>query len=210
VPIINNFTLQAKKQKKAEAFPDIVPMALNDIQLTTTLLAEIYRDSLVDINDQSQVNQLPSSTSQRQKSQEDNSTTNRSANAWKHLGEFKKRILLVVRYTDVTYIPNEPLNFLTSILGACGLSLADVAIVNVDNLPSVQYSDLRKKFNSAVIMLFGVAPSELEMPLNFPEFQIQPFNNCTFLYTPVLEKLESDKVLKSKLWVCLRRMFDLS
>lgn len=185
-------------------------MALNDIRLTSTLLAEIYRNSLVEINNESLANQQQSSTSQRQSSQEANSTTNRSAIAWKHLGEFKKRILLVVRYKDVTHIPDEQLNFLASILGACKLSLEDVAIVNIANLPSAQYSGLREKFNSTVIMLFGVAPSELEMPVNFPEFQIQPFNNCTFLYTPVLEKLESDKVLKSKLWVCLRRMFDLS
>ena len=202
--------MQAKKQKKAEAFPDIAPMALNDIRLTSTLLVEIYRDSLVEINDQSHVNPVQSSTSQRQTPRENNSTTNRSAVAWKHLGEFKKRILLVVRYTGITYMPDEPLNFLTSMLGACKLSLTDVAIVNIADLPSIQYSDLREKFNSAVIMLFGVAPSELEMPVNFPEFQIQPLNNCTFLYTPVLEKLESDKVLKSKLWVCLRRIFDLS
>jgi len=45
------------------------------------------------------------------------------------------------------------------------------------------------------------------MPLSFPEFQVQAFNNCIFLHTPVLEVLETDKVLKSKLWVCLKRMF---
>src|SRR5436190_2914493 len=182
--IINNFTLQAKKQKKAEAFPDIAPMALNDIRLTSTLLVEIYRDSLVEINDQSHVNPVQSSTSQRQTPPENNSTTNRSAVAWKHLGEFKKRILLVVRYTGITYMPDEPLNFLTSMLGACKLSLTDVAIVNIADLPSIQYSDLREKFNSAVIMLFGVAPSELEMPVNFPEFQIQPLNTVLFCTRP--------------------------
>jgi hypothetical protein len=201
--------LQAKKQKKAEALPDTVPMALNDIRLNSTLLAEIYKGSLVEINDQFHTSEVQSSNSQAETPQGDNPTTNKTAIAWKHLGEFKKRILLVVRYPGATYLPDEPLNFLTSILGACKLSLADVAIVNVSNLPSIQYNDLREKFNSVVIIFFGLAPAELEMPVIFPEFQIQPFNNCTFLHTPVLEKLESDKVLKSKLWVCLRRMFDL-
>ena len=184
-------------------------MALNDIRLNSTLLAEIYKDSLVEINDQHDGKQQQNLSSKTLSPPEYNLVTNTSPIAWKHLGQFKKRILLVVRYPDVTYMPDEQLNFLTSILAACKLSVADVAIVNVSNLPSVQYDDLREKFNSAVIILFGLAPSELEMPVNFPEFQIQPFNNCTFLHTPVLEKLESDKVLKSKLWVCLRRIFDL-
>jgi hypothetical protein len=184
-------------------------MALNNIQLNAALLAEIYKDSLVEIDGQSPSVKVPPSTSQTQMPAEDNSTTNSPSISRKHLGEFKKRILIVVRYAGVAYLPDEPLNFLTSILTACKLSLGDVAIVNISNLPSVQYGDLREKYNSAVIILFGLAPSELEMPVNFPEFQIQPFNNCTFLYTPMLEELESDKVLKSKLWVCLRRMFDL-
>ena len=184
-------------------------MALNDIQLNSTLLAEIYKDSLVEINDQFVGKQLQNLSSKTPSPPEDNLAANASAIVWKHLGQFKKRILLVVRYPNVTYMPDEQLNFLTSILGACKLSLADVAIVNVANLASAQYVDLREKFNSTVIIFFGLAPSELEMPVNFPEFQIQPFNNCTFLHTPMLEKLETDKVLKSKLWVCLRRIFDL-
>jgi hypothetical protein len=184
-------------------------MALNDIQLNSTVLAEIYKDTLVEIDGHSQTIQAPSSTLQTQLPAENNSTTNSSSINWKHLGEFKKRILLVVSYPGVAHLPDEPLNFLTSILNACKLSLADVAILNIGNLVSVQYSNLKEKYNSTVIMLFGSSPSDLEMPVNFPEFQIQPFNNCTFLYTPVLEKLESDKILKSKLWVCLRRIFDL-
>jgi hypothetical protein len=189
-------------------------MALNDIRLNSTLLAEIYKDSLVEVDGQFHAKQVRSSTLQRQMPAEDDPTTNTpttntSSIAWKHLGEFKRRILLVVRYPGVAYLPDEALNFLTSVLSACKLSLADVAIMNIAELPTVQYSELREKYNSAVVVLFGPTPSELEMPVNFPEFQIQPFNNCTFLHTPVLEKLESDKVLKSKLWVCLRRILNL-
>jgi hypothetical protein len=59
------------------------------------------------------------------------------------------------------------------------------------------------------MILLGLTPEEFEMPLNFPEFQVQPFNNCTFLHAPMLEVLEADKVLKSKLWVCLKKMFGM-
>jgi hypothetical protein len=87
--------------------------------------------------------------------------------------------------------------------------LGDIAILNLTNAPSVLHKDIQNKFKSSVTILFGLTPEELEMPVNFPEFQVQAFNNCTFLHTPTLEKLETDKILKSKLWVCLRKMFNL-
>ena len=131
-------------------------------------------------------------------------------NEWKYLGDHKKNILLIVKYDDATYLPDEPLNFLTSVLNACKLSLGDVAILNISNAPSHLYTDVLEKFKSLFIILFGTTPGEFEMPVDFPEFQTQPFNNCTFLHAPTLEVLESDKVLKSKLWVCLKKMFNLS
>ena len=117
---------------------------------------------------------------------------------------------MIVRYPTATYLPDEQLNFLTSILAACKLSLGDVAIVNILNAPPAFYKGAMEKFRSTTTILFGITPQEFEMPVNFPEFQVQRFNNCTFLHTPGLESLEADKVLKSKLWVCLRRMFSLS
>jgi hypothetical protein len=129
--------------------------------------------------------------------------------SWKYLGDYKKNILIIVRYHDVPYLPDEQLNFLKSVLSACKLNLADVAILNVANAPSSLYKEVQEKFKSNYTILLGLAPENLEMPLSFPEFQVQPFNNCTFLHTPVLEALENDKVLKSKLWVCLKKMFGM-
>ncbi|HEV8284235.1 MAG TPA: hypothetical protein VGQ09_07985 [Chitinophagaceae bacterium] len=129
---------------------------------------------------------------------------------WKYLGQYKKNILLIVRYNASPHLPDEPLNFLTSVLGACKLSLADIAVLNIAMAPSVLYKDVQEQFKAGVTILFGLTPEEFEMPVNFPEFQVQAFNHCHFLHTPTLEELESDKILKSKLWVCLKRMFSLS
>jgi len=130
--------------------------------------------------------------------------------SWNYLGEYKKSVLMIIRYQNIAYLPDAQMNFLTSVLGACKLGLADVAILNISNTPSNQYKTIYDQFKSSVIVLFGITPEEFAMPVNFPEFQVQAFNNCTFLHTPVLENLESDKILKSKLWVCLRRIFGLS
>jgi hypothetical protein len=106
-------------------------------------------------------------------------------------------------------LPDEQLNFITGALTACKLGLADVAILNISHTPSGKYKEIYNEFKSKVTILFGVTPAEFEMPVDFPEFQVQAFNNCTYLHSPELSKLEADKVLKSKFWVCLRRLFDI-
>jgi len=180
-------------------------MALNNIQLNSFLLTNLYRDSLIETNEISvKEKKINSGTPITEE------TKNSLLKEWKHLGDHKKNILLIVRYDDATYLPDEQLNFLTSVLGACKLSLGDVAVLNISNAPSHFYKDVLEKFKSSSIILFGFTPEQFQMPVHFPEFQVQPFNNCTFLHAPVLEKLESDKVLKSKLWVCLKKMFNLS
>jgi len=186
-------------------------MSLNNIQLNASLLSELYRNSLVDFNDSmKRVEKKQTISTQAITAVEANQgATNANALNWKYLGEYKKNILIIVRYDHVPYLPDENLNFLTSVLNACKLSLADVAILNAATAPSASYKDVQEKFKSSFIILAGLTPEEFGMPLNFPEFQVQPFNNCTFLHTPGLEILEADKVLKSKLWVCLRKMFGL-
>jgi len=58
-------------------------------------------------------------------------------------------------------------------------------------------------------MLFGTEPSTINLPVSFPHFQLQSFNNYTFLFTPPLHEIRNDQILKSKLWVCLRKIFNV-
>lgn len=197
--------MQNKETKKTDLISEIIPMALNDIQLNPALLADLYRNTLIETTESIKKEKIvpgnPVSVETK---------NNTQLKEWKYLGDHKKNILLIVKYHDATYLPDEQLNFLTSVLGACKLSLGDVAILNISNAPSDLYKGVFGKFKSSYVILFGVTPEEFQMPVHFPEFQIQPFNNCTFLHAPVLEMLEKDKVLKSKLWVCLKKTFNLS
>jgi hypothetical protein len=194
--------LQDKETKKKLTRFDHMPMSINNIQLNPSLLADMYRTSLV----QTKENVGPKEKNPVQVVKQADATDTKAL-TWRYLGEYKKGILIIVRYSDVPYLPNAQLNFLTSVLTACKLNVGDVSIFNVANGPSTFYKDLQEKFKSNFTILLGLTPEEFEMPLSFPEFQVQAFNNCTFLHTPVLEVLETDKVLKSKLWVCLKKMF---
>ena len=166
-------------------------MELNSIQLPASVLAELYKDTLVE-------------TDTKQKTIPVN-----ESNEFIYLGDNKKNILICVKYPSVKHIPDIQLSFLNTMLTACYLSIADIVILNLQNYPDQSYKTIINKFKPGIAFLFGIQPVEFGLPVNFPAYQLQPFNNCSFLYSPSLDDLESDKLLKSKLWVCLRKIFSI-
>jgi hypothetical protein len=72
---------------------------------------------------------------------------------------------------------------------------------------------LKQQLQPKIILLFGVEPSAIRLPINFPAFRPQDFDGCTYLSTPGLDQLvpntDESKLLKSKLWVCLKTIFDV-
>ena len=93
------------------------------------------------------------------------------------------------------------------ILGACNLSMEDVALVNMNKNTGLTYISISEQLKAETILLFGVQPSALELPLQFPEYQVQKYNNQVYLSAPILTKLQGDKAEKLKLWNCLKQIF---
>jgi len=173
-------------------------MNLNRIQLPASVVADLFKHSLVEL-DQDSPNQENFSLKK----------PGTSSNKWKYLGENKKNILVVVNNDSTVHVPDKDLTFLISMLGACKLSLADVAIVNGNNYDEINYKEMIAQFSSRIIFLFGIEPVSFGLPVSFPHFQLQPFANATFLFTPSLDECNNDALVKSKLWVCLRRLFNI-
>ena len=115
------------------------------------------------------------------------------------------------RHSDVTSLPEDQLQFLTSILQACQLNLGDVAIVN-RHRHKLSWEDIRDGLNCNYLLIFGTAPAELGLK-ELTEFIPQKTGNCNIILSPVPEELNNNsvngKVLKSKLWVCLKQLFNL-
>jgi len=92
------------------------------------------------------------------------------------------------------------------------MNIGDVAIVNHHTAP-VLITPLRRQLQPVHILLFGVDPTTIRLPINFPEFKLQPYDQCTYLSAPALQQLVGNsaesKLLKSKLWVCLKTLFDV-
>jgi len=180
-------------------------MSLNNIKLEPFLVAEMYKDVLVENDDQRRQKPDPD----HDKKKEDVLKTD-DERTWKYLGDFKKKLLFIVDYQNAVHIPDDQLNFLTTILSACKLTLADVAVLNLASNSSRVFKDVQENFKSTVMIMFGITPKQFGMPIEFPDFQVQPFNNCTYLSAPTIGQMENDKLLKSKLWVSLKKIFGLS
>lgn len=90
--------------------------------------------------------------------------------------------------------------------------MGDVAIVNHASAP-VNITALRAQLQPSVILLFGLEPTTIRLPINFPVFKLQPYDQCTYLSAPALDLLvqtsEESKLLKSKLWLCLKSLFEV-
>lgn len=130
--------------------------------------------------------------------------------AYKFLGNNRQHVAIVVRFSGEAFLPEQHLQMLTKMLGACKLNLGDVAIVNDATLP-VNMNTLKEQLSPKRVLLFGVAPDETGLPLNFPPFKDQEYAGTTYLYTPSLEELnketEEGKLLKRRLWECLKKIF---
>jgi len=122
------------------------------------------------------------------------------------LGSNQKNILLVVQNSDVAFVDDEDLEFTGKWLGAIGLSLADVAILNMEPSPKTS-SDIKNEFSPIIIFLLGTGPEQIGLPLYFPFYQVQKYDGITYLSTPELKILEANKEEKKKFWSCLQTLF---
>jgi hypothetical protein len=179
-------------------------MSINNIELTGAMLNELFRNTLVDDTENK-----PAIINISERLEGPVPAVNKQSEGIKYLGNNKKNILLLMKYPDAVYLPDPALQFLTGILGACQLSLDDVAIINLAVYPNTTFKEVMSFFNSRIIMLFGIEPASIGLPINFPHFQLQAFTGYTFLYSPSLEELENNKELKIKLWSCLKRLFNI-
>jgi hypothetical protein len=184
-------------------------MDINHIELTPASLAGLYKRHLVESGTSTAppvepvTRPVPSST--EIPVQEDKAMIT----GIKSLGSNARHVLVLVNHPETVFLPDAELKFLTGILAACKLNLADVAIVNLYHHPGTGYKELLSYFNCKQALLFGLEPTAIGLPLSFPEFQLQAFNGTTYHWSPELSKMENDRTLKTRLWNNLKIVFTL-
>jgi hypothetical protein len=171
-------------------------MSLNKMQLPGSVIASLFRHALV--------------LSDKKNNEEENLTGTKPA--LNFLGSNLKKITLIVNSPRPFFLQDQYLLFFTKMLDACRLGINDVAIINHSTNP-ITIMELNQELNPKILLLFGLEPTAIKLPFNSPPFKIQVHNNCSYLYVPGLDELSQDteegKLLKSKLWVCLRKLFEI-
>lgn len=125
------------------------------------------------------------------------------------LGGNARRVLVVVQKEKEAFLPDGELKFLTTILSACGLSIADIALLNLASVENKTYTSLTEHFASRQVLLFDATPGQLGMPINFPPFQVQTFKEIKYVHAPALHLIEADVAQKKSLWAALKNLFAL-
>jgi hypothetical protein len=166
-------------------------MSLDNIQLPLTIIQSLYSRSLYDLN--------------TGKSDSGDLQTERIG----FLGSNEKKIAILVNSAEAIYLPDEELNFLLGILTACRLTMADIALINVSKNPELDYAVITDQLKAEKLLLLGLPVETIALPLQFPHYQIQNYNNQVYLSSESLSTLQKDKEEKLKLWNCLKKIFSL-
>ena len=129
-----------------------------------------------------------------------------------YLGNNLKNVTIIVKDTESVYLREEWLQFLTNILGACKLNIGDVAIINQAH-NKINFSDILTATSPRHLILFEVDCKEINLSFVIPTYQVQNYNNTTFLLAPSLSAMlgttDEVKIEKTKLWTSLKKMFGI-
>ena len=145
------------------------------------ILSQLYKDVLVDDN---QVNQ--------------NKSTSKEI--------VSKHVLIVVKSESNTLAEKQTL-FLTAILKALKLSLQDVHLITDKDENFGTNKEITAKYSPKKVILFGINPADISLPIHFPTFQVQAYENKKYLCSPALEEVEDNKAIKLTLWQSLQQLF---
>jgi len=163
-------------------------MSLENIRLSPLSVQNLYQHNLVLI----QKNKKPSKA---------------PGNSIKHLGSNEKNITILIHNEEAAFLTDTELDFLSKILSACKLTLADVAIINLHKEKQLDHEKISAVFTPGKIILFGIDPTTVNLPFQIPHFQVQKYNKQLYITAPSLGVLESDKELKKLLWNCFQQIF---
>lgn len=195
-------------------------MNFNEATLPDFLIADLYKNNLVLVDNELPISAKPeisNNASERleeveKKIEELVIAPKKTKEPLAFLGKNQKNISIVVLDDQAIHLQDDLLEILSTILSACKLNLADVAIVN-SHAQIITASILKNELSPKVVLLFGVATTTIELPFSIPDYKIQQFDNCNYLQAATLSKMRGAtgevKDEKRKLWACLKTLFNI-
>ena len=164
-------------------------MDIDNIELTSSICQSLFSNTLVDTKSTSKSN------------------NEKRIREIDFLGENRKKIIFVVNTDKEKFVNSEEMEVLNNLLIACKMTMEDISLVNFYSSPHLNYEILTEQFKAKYILLFGITCSQLGLPFNIPDFQVQKFQDQIYLFNPPFSDLITNKNSKIALWNCLKKMF---
>jgi hypothetical protein len=185
--------------------------------LPASVLVSLYKDTLV----------LPDGEKKAEKVQNKDENTasdttlvppaetpkvKKSTGPLKHLGDHHKKILVIVNDPHSVYLNEADFILLTSILNACKLTIADIALVNIGNQETSLHQIL-ETLPSTLIMCFDIASNDLKIKLPNTLYKVNELGDSRLFFSKALSTMQGTgveaKQEKGTLWILLKKLFQL-
>ena len=187
-------------------------MGLNNIQFPAQTIVDLYKNLLCEDESVSVPRQPVSQPAEEIQAPKQEFVNAKTTDQISFLGKNLMHLVLLVDYNSEVYLPEKQLSFIGNILKACKMNLADVAIVNV-NKQTVSIDTLSRQLNPKHLVVFGIDTRALDLQTQLTAFNLITSNGIQVFASPALEQLNQDgeegKLLKSKLWLCMKQMLNL-
>lgn len=157
-------------------------MSLDKLKIPGLLVSELFKNQLVDIKKDGDIT-APST-------------------------DEIKDVLIILSEPKAGPIGARSSEITGKILVACKWRMEDTSFINVNGAP-VTWATIKEGGTPRICILFGTDATAIDLPVIFPEFRIQQFDGTKFLQCPSPEQVESDRLLKSKLWLCMKELFNV-
>ena len=130
----------------------------------------------------------------------------------KFLGEHQKKILVLVQDMDAVHLNERAFDLLTSILNACKLTIADIALINLAN-KNFSLHQILTQVPSDLVLVFDINPTQLKIKLPTKLYTPILLGETQLLFSNNLSQMQgidqASKIEKTKLWTALKIIFNL-
>jgi DNA polymerase III psi subunit len=97
--------------------------------------------------------------------------------------------------------------FLGRILGAVGLSLEQIDLIEIQKIQHIDYQSFINQQKTSQFISFGVGLSRLNWDIMLVPYEIRNVAGIDFLLANELGAIAADNTLKKALWTALQKMF---
>ena len=120
-----------------------------------------------------------------------------------YLGENNKYFLILIDDAKNKEINSLQKETLLKIMSAKGLELRDLAILNLDQFPGTNITELKEFFSCNKMVLFGINPQRIELP-PISSNKVENHANVMLFSTFSIDEMINDVTKKKDFWAIMK------